>query len=70
MRRAPSLMFLFYSTSLVLVGWGKVLSNPTNQKKRMKVVQVGFYSLASTIFAMGAFFFTDSIPLTHASFDE
>ena len=24
MRRAPSLMFLFYSTSLVLVGWGKV----------------------------------------------
>ncbi len=43
----------------------------TRRKRRGDaVLLLAHYCLASTIFAIGAFFFTDSMPLTHASFDE
>ena len=43
----------------------------SSEKGKRKWSVRGFsYALTSTIFAMGAFFFTDSIPFTQASFDE
>ena len=39
------------------------------EKKEKGKLNLSFYSLPSTIFAIGAFFLTDSIPFAHASLD-
>jgi len=40
------------------------------KKRKGRWLLLDCYALASTILAIGAFFFIDSMPLTHASFDS